>query len=161
MGYPIKHVANSFLKKNFEEGPASITPMKMQKLVYFLHGWHLAITGKPVIDETFRAWQYGPVEENLYHMLKKYRGRPVTDYLKQPVEGEERAYAVAHTEEMFHKVLDMVWRKYSKYTAIQLSAMTHQAGTPWDTVYNHRDDLPYIPNGMIETYFKEQLADVK
>ena len=123
MTYPIKHVVNCFLQKDFEDGTASITPMKMQKLLYFLQGWHLAITGEPVIEEKFSAWQYGPVEENLYHMLKKYRGMPITAYLTD--EDSQQAFVVANTAEMFHKILDMVWRKYSIFSALQLSAMTH------------------------------------
>lgn len=158
MTYPIKHVANCFLQKDFEDGKATITPMKMQKLVYFLHGWHLAITGKPVVENEFRAWQYGPVEENLYHMLKKHRGSPITTYLKEDRDGKETAFAVAKSEKMFHKVLDMVWEKYGRFSAIQLSAMTHETGTPWDTVYNHHDDLPAIPNAMIKEYFDRKIA---
>ena len=95
MTYPIKHVVNCFLQKDFEDGTASITPMKMQKLLYFLQGWHLAITGEPVIEEKFSAWQYGPVEENLYHMLKKYRGMPITAYLTD--EDSQQAFVVANT----------------------------------------------------------------
>lgn len=158
MTYPVRHVANCFLQKDFADGKASITPMKMQKLVYFLHGWHLAVTGKPAIADEFRAWQYGPVEENLYHMLKKHRGSPITAYLKEERAGEETAFVVAKSEEMFHKVLDMVWHKYGHFSAIQLSAMTHEKGTPWDEVYNHRDDLPAIPNAMIKEYFDRKIA---
>ncbi len=152
MTYPIKHVVNCFLQKDFEDGTASITPMKMQKLLYFLQGWHLAITGEPVIEEKFSAWQYGPVEENLYHMLKKYRGMPITAYLTD--EDSQQAFVVANTAEMFHKILDMVWRKYSIFSALQLSAMTHEQGTPWDNVYNHSTS-PYISNDEIKDYFKK------
>lgn len=152
MTYPIKHVVNCFLQKDFEDGTASITPMKMQKLLYFLQGWHLAITGEPVIEEKFSAWQYGPVEENLYHMLKKYRGMPITAYLTD--EDSQQAFVVANTAEMFHKILDMVWRKYSIFSALQLSAMTHEQGTPWDDVYNHSTS-PYISNDEIKDYFKK------
>lgn len=152
MAYPIKHVVNCFLQKDFEDGTASITPMKMQKLLYFLQGWHLAIIGEPVIEEKFSAWQYGPVEENLYHMLKKYRGMPITAYLTD--EDSQQAFVVANTAEMFHKILDMVWRKYSIFSALQLSAMTHEQGTPWDDVYNHSTS-PYISNDKIKDYFKK------
>lgn len=158
MTYPIKHVANCFLQKDFADGKATITPMKMQKLIYFLHGWHLAITGQPVISEEFRAWQYGPVEENLYHILKKYRGSPIDAYLKEEQGGKEVALAVSKNEEMFHKILDMVWEKYNHFSAIQLSSLTHKAEAPWDIVFNHRDDLATIPNNMIKQYFDKRIA---
>ena len=159
MTYPVKHIANSILQKDFSDGEATITPMKMQKLLYYLHGWHLAITDRPAIKESFHAWQYGPVEEYLYHLLNKYRGNPITAYLKERDDsGEESAFVVSGKEEMFHKILDMVWRKYGQFTAIQLSAMTHGKGTPWDIVYNRHDDMPIIPDNMIKEYFKGRLG---
>ena len=59
--YTAKAIANYFLKhrKRFKrKGP--ITQMKLHKLVYFAHGWHLALKGEPLIDETLQAWDYGP-----------------------------------------------------------------------------------------------------
>ena len=50
-------VANYFIDKAKAEG-VSLTPMKLQKLIYMAHGWHLALYDKPLIDEQFQAWDY-------------------------------------------------------------------------------------------------------
>ena len=46
--------------------------MKVQKLVYFAHGWHLGITKKPLINEQVEAWPYGAVIPSLYDYLKQW-----------------------------------------------------------------------------------------
>ena len=75
--------------------------MKMQKLVYLAHGWHLAIHDRPLISENFEAWPYGPVEEDLYHIFKPYRDAPITDYAKTWV-GNEENFPAAKGEQGYH-----------------------------------------------------------
>ncbi len=61
MGYSAQAVANCFLDLANKENK-EITPLKIQKLVYIAHGWFLAVTDKPLVDDEFvEAWQYGPV----------------------------------------------------------------------------------------------------
>ena len=43
MGYSAKAVANYFLSKYGRK--KGITPLKIQKLVYIAHGWHMACHG--------------------------------------------------------------------------------------------------------------------
>ena len=39
----------------FVENLAGTTPLKLQKLIYFAHGWHLALKGEPLIDEVVQV----------------------------------------------------------------------------------------------------------
>ncbi len=153
MTYPIKHVVNCFLQKDFEDDAASITPMKMQKLIYYLHGWHLAITGEPLIAENFQAWQYGPVEEGLYHLLKGYGGNPITEYIKEWGSDWYKSYIVSTQDTNFYNIFNMVYHKYMPFSALQLSTMTHRTGTPWDEA--RKRGTPIIENSIIRQYFKE------
>jgi len=50
MTYSSFEVANYFIKKSLQE-KRPITPMKLQKLIYFAHGWNLGLAGKPLINE--------------------------------------------------------------------------------------------------------------
>src|SRR5262245_56745225 len=77
MTFPAKAVANFFLEKGFKE-EIPISPMKVQKLVYFGHGWSLGLTGDPFIEEVIEAWPYGPVIKSLYHEFKGYGNGPIT-----------------------------------------------------------------------------------
>lgn len=77
MGGRTAAVANYFLDKAREDG-VDLSPMKLQKLIYFAHGWHLAIYGEPLIDESVEAWAWGPVISSIYHDFKKYGRDPIT-----------------------------------------------------------------------------------
>src|ERR1041385_1190632 len=78
MRFDPKAIANYFLDLA-ESEKAAIEPLKMQKLVYFAHGWYLAFTGKPLLNEFVEAWQYGPVIPDLYHAFKHYGSQPITE----------------------------------------------------------------------------------
>ena len=57
--------------------------------------------------------------------------------------------------------LNSMWKIYSKYSAIQLSEMTHQDGTPWDITvkkYGINVDIQYQ---LIKDYFNSELEKLK
>jgi Protein of unknown function (DUF4065) len=54
-------------------------------------------------------------------------------------------------------VLDRVWENYGEFPAYQLSALTHQPGTPWTRAYEPGRNRP-VANGAIQEYFI-RLAD--
>jgi uncharacterized phage-associated protein len=55
MPFDSKAVANEFLKLAEQDG-VKLSPMKLLKLVYFAHGWHLALKGEPLLNERVEAW---------------------------------------------------------------------------------------------------------
>ena len=68
-------VARYFLE---EHGPMS--SMKLQKLCFYAQFWSYGWLQKPLFENDFRAWTSGPVNEELYHFIKKqaYDGAVVT-----------------------------------------------------------------------------------
>ncbi|KLI63584.1 hypothetical protein AAV99_07435 [Aurantiacibacter marinus] len=156
MTLPLKSVANSFLQADFRDGFASISPMKIQKLVYLAHGWNLAINDEPLISEKFEAWPYGPVEEELYHIFKQYGNGPIRDYAKSWAGNEEKAFVVSDANSGFYDIFNRVMQKYGHFTALQLSALTHQPGTPWSET--RANGWPEIPDDMIRDHFRELAA---
>src|SRR5947209_3400405 len=77
MPYDAKAIANYFLDLAEAEAK-SLTPMKLQKLVYYAHGWHLALTGRPLLDEEIQAWSFGPVIRSLYNEFREFGAEPIT-----------------------------------------------------------------------------------
>ena len=64
MRYKALAIANYYIDKaNVEDTP--LDHLRLQKLVYLAHGWHLAIHGRPLIEESVEAWKYGPVIADL------------------------------------------------------------------------------------------------
>ena len=131
--------------------------MKLQKLVYCLHGWHLAIADKPGIDGQFEAWPYGPVEDELYHLFKSYRNRPITTYAQSWDGDEQKAFVVAEAENKeFYDILNFVSARYMPFSATQLSAMTHMPGTPWSITRNSGGSI--ISDDLIQNHFRKLAA---
>lgn len=147
--YNARHVLNSLLERSFREGRADFSPMKAQKILFYTHGWHLATTGQPAINASFAVWPYGPVIADLYHDLKRYGASMITDYLLSP--GEDRVYVVNPDCRAFYEAVDIAWEKYIGIPAVNLSAMTHEPGSPWDIAKRHNMSL--IPNDLIRDYF--------
>jgi uncharacterized phage-associated protein len=163
MPFPAIAVANEFLAIAKTQG-VPLTPMKLQKLVYFAHGWCLALTGQPLIRERIEAWQYGPVIPSIYHELKEVGNgnilEPATDLVMQH-DGKLRF--MAQTLEDFpgseernnaKEIIARVFAKYGRYSAFQLSNATHSEGTPWRQVYKPEERRVPIPNETIRTYFQ-------
>jgi len=138
MAYTSKQVANEFLELAKRDG-RQLTPMQLQKLVYFAYGWYLAITGERLIDERVEAWQWGPVIPSLYSAFREYGSDPIDD-----VPGElyfdgakikVRKFPLVSDDPgrdtIARNVIRRVWEIYGKYSASQLSGMTHEPNSPW------------------------------
>lgn len=153
MSYNSETVANTFIQRALKEGRSDMSPMKIQKLMWFLNGWNLAIRGVPASNASFQAWKFGPVIENLYHQLKLYGGGPVTSYVLEPesATGELKAFVVSDADKPFQEVVDLTWDKYVGFSATQLSAMTHVAGSPWSEALAQGKKV--IDNDSIRKYF--------
>ncbi len=162
-------IAN-YLIEQAESHGETLTPMKLQKLVFFAHGWHLAIKDAPLIDEQVEAWSYGPVIRSLYREFREYGDRNITEkgsVFKTHVKPDGRRSlkilrpTIDDNPEsaMFTKqILDRVREVYGKYTAIQLSNMTHELGTPWRLIQDLYEGKPPkgtdIPSDIIKNYFR-------
>ena len=121
------------------------TPMHVLKLVYISHGWTLGLYGRSLINEPAEAWRYGPVVPSVYHRYKSFRGDPITT---EPVDRSD-----AFDDEQ-RDVIEQVHEVYGDFTALQLSALTHKPGTPWDVTYREYGAGVIIPNELIRDYYK-------
>lgn len=127
---------------------ADTTPMHILKIVYVCHGWMLAVHDAPLITEPVEAWTYGPVVPTIYHEYKKYGAQSIPDAGMDHVDvfGDRERELVAVIEEA-----------YRPYTAVQLSALTHKPGTPWDITRRNFGIGAVIDNKLIQQHFKELL----
>ena len=130
-----------------------MTPMKLQKLLYFAQGWYLAIQDKPLFSETVEAWKYGPVVPTIYRELRKYGSKPIEgrakdireDFLDLDISSEPLLYApnVPSDDKDTRKFLEKIYDVYGKFTGSKLSAMSHVKGGPWHkTVAEYEPDIP-------------------
>jgi len=150
MPYSAKAIANYFLDRANAAGQ-EITPMKMQKLVYIAHGWHLAIHGEPLIDEPVEAWRFGPVIPSLFQAFRKYGASPIAEH----ADGVGRC-AMDNTNAQ--TLLDGVMEAHGEMSAIDLMRLTHAKGSPWSSVRDEDDFSSYgdiIDDGVIKDHFTQ------
>lgn len=110
----------------------------MQKILYLAHMFHLGLDEndpKPLIDEEFEAWEFGPVSATLYHHVKSfgYRNIPKSAFIwvKDIIPGDSEYLML---EEVYEKVRDK--------TALELVRITHWDRGAWATV--HVDGVRHI-----------------
>jgi len=154
MPYVPAHVANSFLYRAKQEGIRDIDPLKIQKLVYVLHGWHLATRDSPAVGERFQAWPYGPVLSSLYHEFKSSGSNAIEGYAKEidPVSGQYRSLMISPDDKSFQEVFNAVWNRYKGMSGLQLSALTHAQATPWQKA--REMGASYLSDEEIKAHFK-------
>jgi uncharacterized phage-associated protein len=152
--YSAKAVANYFLELAEANGEA-LSPMKLQKLIYFAHGWHLALYNEPLINEPIYAWKFGPVITSVYHEFKKFGYSPITGTAIDDDEDGVWLPSIPREDERTRGLLKRVWDVYRKFTAVQLSNMTHAPDTPWRTTWERGEGMPElrIDNGLIRENF--------
>tara|TARA_R110002072_G_scaffold238329_1_gene395702 strand:+ start:43044 stop:43628 length:585 start_codon:yes stop_codon:yes gene_type:complete len=159
MTYGVKAIANLLIDTAKEKG-SHLDQMKLQKLVYIAHGWHLAIEGEPLFKEEIQAWQYGPVIPTLYNEFRNCGRGAITDYATDiEVSTDDLNYSfvapqVKPEDRNVKELVDKIWDVYGGYTGPQLSNLTHMPGTPWDSVYKACPKSP-IPNDLIREHFVE------
>jgi uncharacterized phage-associated protein len=153
-------ISNEFLRRA-REAKRQLTHMQIQKLLYLAHGWNLAVTGRPLLEDNFEAWEFGPVVGRLYFALRKYRDQPISELVHWGDDTDftldDGAIAVAELSADERDVIDRVWRIYGEYPAFKLSALTHEKNSPWDKYYSPgRNQV--IKEDSIYDYFADLAA---
>lgn len=117
-------IAKYFIMKAENDG-GLITPLKMQKMVYFAYvAYLLENEGKKrLFEEKIEAWPAGPVVPGLYYELKKYGSMPID--AESYVDVTEKEFLSSHPEEVI-SLLDGVYEACEQFTSFELVAKSHQ-----------------------------------
>ena len=124
-----------------------ITPLALQKILYYIQGFYYAFLNKFIFEENCEAWVHGPVFRDIYYKYKEYRFDPIqgctiNDKLKLSISEKT--------------IIDSVIKNLGCYSGKVLEAFTH-AEMPW---LETRGDLPAsvstdreIDKNLIANYF--------
>ena len=161
MAFDARAVANYFLDLAAKEG-RQLDPMGIQKLVYFAHGWNLAIFGAPLIQQRVEAWDYGPVIADLYQAFREFGRNPITRHAKKfdfdPVTNSPAETTPAIDDSPATKptrgLLDRIWASHKHLTSIELSNLTHVPGSPWTIA--RQEGKREIDDSLIRAYTEAQ-----
>ena len=113
-------VAEYFLYKA-QQDEELISNMKLQKLLYYAQGFHLAIFDQPLFSDEIERWTHGPAVTSVYRKYKKHRARPIA-YPKD--------FQLEVIDKKVADLLDEVYEVYGQFSAGALRNMTHK-DPPW------------------------------
>lgn len=102
-----------------------ITPLALQKLLYFVQGIHMVMFNEPLYKEDCMAWVHGPVYEDVYNLFKDFKYNPIED--NRFAIFKERYEELGEQEK---HVIDLVVNSFGKYSGKVLEKITHNE-TPW------------------------------
>ncbi|MCK4326300.1 DUF4065 domain-containing protein [bacterium] len=138
-----KDVADYILKLSDPEIGDIISNLKLQKLLYYCQGFHLALYNKPLFKEDVCAWAHGPVVPEMY---RKYK-----DYGEHGIDPPESIKVSAFTEKQ-EDLIKEVYKVYGQFSAWKLRNFTHTDPTWKDTP---KDEI--ISHNRMKKYFKTLL----
>lgn len=111
-----------------QEHGDTMTPLKLQKMVFYADAWFMALNdGSELIADKFEAWVHGPVARDLYVRFADYKWQPISEKIECP---QLDTSVVEHLKE--------IYQVFGGYTAYELEQLTHQE-EPW---IEARGDLP-------------------
>ena len=130
-------VANTILMLSFEEN-IKITPMKLQKLLYFLYKGYLKETGFSLFTEKFEKWQYGPVLPSIYYEFNSFGASFITKFARD-AKGNVEVIDMSRNSPLT-LIVRKTWDFYKTYSAVSLSRLTHQEDTAWSKARYQLED---------------------
>lgn len=114
-----------------------VTPLMLQKLLYFIQGIYSALYGKPIFTEDCRAWIHGPVYPEVYDLFRDFKYNPIDDARFALL--EETADVLTDDEK---KVIDLVMNTFGMYGGKVLERITHNE-EPWkEARKGYGDSIP-------------------
>lgn len=114
--YSAHEIANYFLWKAQRENQELLSNMKLQKLVYYSQGLHLAFFDSPLFNDKIEAWMYGPVVPDLYHAYKRHEAGGI------PADSN---FDPSIIDDNTKELLDDVFNVFGQFSAIRLMEIAH------------------------------------
>lgn len=152
VNYSTQQVADWFLAQS------SMSPKKLQKLMYYAYAWILTLTNESsqhlnnrLFDQHFEAWVHGPVLRSIYYEYNHYRFDEI------PQKGETPKFSADVMD-----ILEQVWQVYGSYSANELESITHQE-LPWQVARQNLSPLEasnrYLDDRVIFDFYIQQVAN--
>ncbi len=127
-----------------DEDSSDLTNMKLQKVLYYAQGHHLAQYGTSLFPEQIEAWSHGPVVASVYGSYK--------DFGSAPVVSKDFNFNWDNFTPEQHRYLATIWNSYGGFTAAKLRNMTHDEA-PWKENFRENENRKVIPVSDIKKYF--------
>ncbi|RSI20648.1 DUF4065 domain-containing protein [Streptococcus sanguinis] len=122
-------VIRYLLSKNSE-----ITPLALQKLLYYVQGFYFAFKGTFLFDSDCESWVHGPVYRDIYFKFQEFGRNPIAIEDKIDVKNRLTIFEIS--------LLDSIVKNLSVYNGKVLEQFTHDEA-PWlDARGDLKEDEP-------------------
>jgi uncharacterized phage-associated protein len=122
----INQICDYIISRLKSDENVPLSNIKLQKLLYYVQAWHIAIKETPLFDGKFEAWVHGPVNRDIYARFNtsKYLYSEITydDIIDKNVSNKLTEDEINH--------VNLVLDSYAKFSGIQLEEMSHNE-IPW------------------------------
>lgn len=140
-------IANKLLAKSTDYDAGELmSNMKLQKMLYYQQGYHLAVFGTPLFKEDIEAWMYGPVVPSVYEHFKSYGAGGIAPESIDVI-------LLSDDEEV---LFDDVFEAYIDFSAYGLMHKTHSE-MPWKSTNVGLGNI--ISHEKMIKFFKKKLED--
>lgn len=130
-----------------------VTPLMLQKLLYYIQGIYFALYGSLIFEEQCEAWLHGPVYRNVYTLFKDFKYNPIDDARFALLKGWSNGLNEAEKE-----VINLVLNTFGLYSGKVLEKITHKE-KPWKKArIGYSDTEPSresISTSDMKAYFEE------
>ena len=128
-----------------------VTPLTLQKLLYFIQGTYSALYGKPIFIEDCQAWVHGPVYPEVYDLFKDFKYNPIDDARFVLLKGTKDVLTDSEK-----RVIDLITNTFGIYGGKVLEKITHNE-LPWiEARKGYGDKIPSnepLPQKQIMQYY--------
>lgn len=142
--YDANSIARWFIYRANNQEETDLSNLKLQKLLYYSQGHHLAQFSTPLFEDEIQAWSHGPVTPAVYHVYKSTGCEPlsVDPFDSKPAIDEET-----------NDFLEQVWTTFGSFSAWKLREMTH-AEKPWLSSFRNGELNIEISRDSMQQYFR-------
>lgn len=150
--YTAHQISDWILSRVDTEKGDSITPLKLQKLLYYCQAWHLAIFDTPLFDEPIKAWTHGPVVHSVW---QRFANKEIPRHCAIPLDSTEiNVPTLANdTNQLLEEVLGL----YGEHSGSYLEELTHRE-KPWlearEGLQEHQKGERSISHDTMKTFYK-------
>lgn len=131
-------LCNNVLSRAHKE-KNSVTPMKLQKILYYICVKYVKETGFFPLYERFEVWKYGPVLPSVYTEFKPFGSSPIKGF---SCNVKKKSMMIDEdVNPILKKCIDYVWDNLKTYDGIDLAKRTHQKGGGWYSAYQKGNEI--------------------
>jgi uncharacterized phage-associated protein len=131
-----------YLTHQEESKEASISHLKLQKMLYFAQTCRVQFSNGPLFTEEIQAWSHGPVIEPVYQIYKEFKNNPI-----ELSEAEYQKAELLSFSTEIKEFLKKMWKISFRHDAWDLRKITHSSSCPWQNIYQEGK------NKVIDLYF--------